>query len=83
MRGVPAIDIAYEAGRSGSPAVMNGDEMAVEAFLQRRLGFLGIPDVVARTLETVDWRELSTVEDVVAVDREARAVASSLIAGVC
>jgi 1-deoxy-D-xylulose-5-phosphate reductoisomerase len=82
----PAIDIAYEAGRSGgsAPAVMNAaDEMAVEAFLQRRLGFLGIPDVVARTLETVDWRELSTVEDVVAVDREARAVASSLIAGVC
>ena len=82
----PAIDIAYQAGRDGgsSPAVMNAaDEMAVEAFLQGRLGFLGIPDVVSRTIAEVDWRELRTVEDVVDVDREARAVAAGLIAGVC
>ena len=82
----PAIEIAYEAGRAGgsSPAVMNAaDEMAVEAFLQGRLGFLGISDVVARALEAVDWRELKTVDDVVAVDAEARSVAAGLIAGVC
>jgi len=82
----PAIEIAYEAGRAGgsSPAVMNAaDEMAVEAFLQGRLGFLGISDVVARALEAVDWRELETVDDVVAVDAEARSVAAGLIAGVC
>jgi 1-deoxy-D-xylulose-5-phosphate reductoisomerase len=59
------------------------DEMAVGAFLQGRLGFLGITDVVARTIEEVEWRELKTIEDVLAVDAEARAVASSLIAGVC
>lgn len=82
----PAIDIAYEAGRAGgsAPAVMNAaDEIAVEAFLQGRLGFLGIPDVVSRTIDEVEWRELSTVEEVVDVDREARSVAASLIAGVC
>jgi 1-deoxy-D-xylulose-5-phosphate reductoisomerase len=82
----PALDIAYAAGRAGgsAPAVMNAaDEIAVEAFLQRRLGFLGISDVVSRTIEEVEWRELTTVEDVVAVDREARSVAASLIAGVC
>ncbi len=59
------------------------DEMAVGAFLQGRLGFLGITDVVARTIEEVEWRELKTIEDVLAVDAEARAVASSLIAGGC
>lgn len=82
----PAIDIAYEAGRAGgsAPAVMNAaDELAVEAFLQGRLGFLGIPEVVARTLELVEWRELGTVEDVVEVDGEARSAAAGLIAGVC
>jgi 1-deoxy-D-xylulose-5-phosphate reductoisomerase len=82
----PAIDIAYEAGRAGgsAPAVMNAaDELAVEAFLQGRLGFLGIPEVVARTLEQVEWRELATVEDVVEVDGEARSAAAGLIAGVC
>lgn len=82
----PALDIAYEAGRAGgsAPAVMNAaDEMAVEAFLQGRLGFLGIADVVARAIADVDWRELKTVDDVIEVDSEARSVATGLIAGVC
>lgn len=82
----PALDIAYAAGRSGgsAPAVMNAaDEMAVEAFLQGRLGFLGIADVVSRTISAVDWRELRTVDDVVEADQEARSVAAGLIAGVC
>ena len=82
----PALDLAFSAGRMGgsAPAVLNAaDEVAVAAFLQRRLGFLGIPDVVSRTLEEVDWREVSSVDDVLEVDGEARAVATSLIAGVC
>jgi 1-deoxy-D-xylulose-5-phosphate reductoisomerase len=82
----PALDIAFAAGKAGgsAPAVMNAaDEMAVEAFLQRRLGFLGIPDVVERTIAEVEWRELKTVEDVIEVDSEARSVAAGLIAGVC
>jgi 1-deoxy-D-xylulose-5-phosphate reductoisomerase len=81
-----ALDIAFKAGRSGgsAPAVMNAaDEIAVEAFLQRRLGLLGIPDVVARTIETVEWRQPKTVDDVVEVDQEARDTAASLIASVC
>jgi 1-deoxy-D-xylulose-5-phosphate reductoisomerase len=82
----PALGIAYEAGRRGgsAPAVLNAaDEVAVEAFLQRRLGFLGINEVVSTTIETVDWRPLETVDDVIAADREARGVAASLIAGAC
>jgi 1-deoxy-D-xylulose-5-phosphate reductoisomerase len=82
----PALDIAFEAGRRGgsAPAVLNAaDEVAVEAFLQRRLGFLGISDVVSGTLDSVDWRRVETVEDVIAVDREARSVAASLVAGAC
>jgi 1-deoxy-D-xylulose-5-phosphate reductoisomerase len=81
-----ALDVAYEAGRAGgsAPAVMNAaDEVAVEAFLQGRLGFLGIADVVTRTLEQVGWRDLATVDDVIDADREARSVAAGLIAGVC
>ena len=80
----PAIDIAYAAGRQGgsSPAVLNAaDEVAVDAFLQGRLGFLDISEVVSSTIETVEWRELGTVEDVTNVDREARATAASLVAG--
>ncbi|HIE22473.1 MAG TPA: 1-deoxy-D-xylulose-5-phosphate reductoisomerase [Acidimicrobiia bacterium] len=82
----PALDLAYTAGRQGgsAPAVLNAaDEVAVEAFLQGRLGFLGITEVVARTLGEVSWRELETVDDVMEADREARAVAAGFIAGVC
>lgn len=82
----PSLDLAYRAGRVGgsAPAVLNAaDEMAVKGFLQGRLGFLGITDVVARTLELVEHRELTTVDDVIDADREARAIAAGLIAGVC
>ena len=81
-----ALDLAYEAGRRGgsAPAVMNAaDEVAVEAFLSGRLGFLGITDLVERTLDQVDWREVETVEDVVDADAEARGMAAGLVAGAC
>jgi 1-deoxy-D-xylulose-5-phosphate reductoisomerase len=82
----PAIGLAYAAGREGgsSPAVLNAaDEVAVAAFLDGRLGFLGIAEVVASTLETADWRPLETVEDVIAADRDGREIAASFIAGAC
>ena len=80
-----ALDLAFDAGRQGgsSPAVMNAaDEVAVEAFLDGRLGFPGITQLVARTLEGVEWRELSSLDDVMAVDAEARVLAGSLISAV-
>jgi 1-deoxy-D-xylulose-5-phosphate reductoisomerase len=82
----PALDIAFAAGKAGgsSPAVLNAaDEVAVEAFLQGRLGFLGIPDVVQQTLETVPWREVASVESVLEADAEARARAAGIISGAC
>jgi 1-deoxy-D-xylulose-5-phosphate reductoisomerase len=82
----PALDLAFEAGREGgsSPAVLNAaDEVAVAAFLDGRLGFLGIAEVVSATLETADWRALDSVEDVIAADREGREIAASFIAGAC
>lgn len=82
----PALDLSYAAGRAGgsSPAVLNAaDEIAVDAFLQDRIGFTSIPRVVELALEQVEWRELATVDDVVEVDREARSVAAGLVSGAC
>ena len=82
----PALDLAFEAGREGgsSPAILNAaDEVAVAAFLDGRLGFLGIAEVVSATLETADWRALDSVDDVIAADRESREIAASFIAGAC
>jgi 1-deoxy-D-xylulose-5-phosphate reductoisomerase len=82
----PCLRLGYEAGRSGgsAPAVLNAaDEVAVRAFLERRIGFSTIPEIVERTLGAVEHRDLATVDDVVAVDREARGLAMSLLGGSC
>lgn len=86
LAGFPALGLGYEAGRRGgsAPAVFNAaDEVAVEAFLQGRLGFTGIPRVIAGTIDTVPDVQLASLEDVIEVDREARVAAAALIAGVC
>lgn len=82
----PCLALGYEAGRAGgsAPAVLNAaDEIAVHAFLTGRIGFTSIPVVVERTLADVRHRPLATVEDVIAVDREARAVASGHLGASC
>ncbi len=82
----PALELAYRAGRTGgvAPAVFNAaDEVAVQAFLDGRLGFLGIPDVLERTLDRVVADEPASVEEVLAADAEARQTAASLISGAC
>jgi 1-deoxy-D-xylulose-5-phosphate reductoisomerase len=78
----PALSLAYEAGRRGgsAPATLNAaDEVAVTAFLEGRLGFLGIPAVVERAVDRVGWSRPASVEEVLAVDRESRAVAAELV----
>ncbi|MFQ5948004.1 MAG: 1-deoxy-D-xylulose-5-phosphate reductoisomerase [Acidimicrobiia bacterium] len=82
----PCLRLGYEAGHAGgsAPAVLNAsDEVAVGAFLEGRIGFTAIPEVVERTLGEVRWRELNSVGDVEDVDAEARAVARAHIAGAC
>ena len=81
----PLLGLSYAAGRAGgsAPAVLNAaDEVAVAAFLEGRLGFLGIAAAVERTMEKVEFRELTRVADVIDADREARSVALELV-GTC
>jgi 1-deoxy-D-xylulose-5-phosphate reductoisomerase len=80
------LGLAYDAGRrgGGAPCVFNAsDEIAVHAFLDGRLGFLGIAELIERTLQAVDVPVLESIDHVLAVDAEARAVAAGLIASAC
>lgn len=82
----PCLRLGYEAGRAGgsAPAVLNAaDEVAVRAFLERRIGFTSIAVIVEATLDAVENRSLDSVADVLAVDREARDHAHSLVGGSC
>jgi 1-deoxy-D-xylulose-5-phosphate reductoisomerase len=70
--------LAYAAGRAGdsAPACLNAaNEVAVAAFLEGRLSWGGIAEVVADTLEAHVSTKLLTVQDVLAVDAEARSFA--------
>ncbi len=81
-----ALALAYEAGRAGgsAPAVYNAaDEIAVAAFLQERLGFLEIPTVIERCLEQIPAVKPASVDEVIELDRRARELAASLVAGAC
>ncbi|MGE5517288.1 MAG: 1-deoxy-D-xylulose-5-phosphate reductoisomerase [Bacteroidota bacterium] len=78
----PALRLARAALQSGgsAPTVLNAaNEVAVQAFLTRRIGFLDIARVVERTLETVDPVPPSSIDDVLAQDQLARGCAQGII----
>lgn len=76
------LSLAFAAGRAGGsvPACLNAaNEVAVAAFLEGRLSWRGIAEVVADTLETHIPIQLSCVQDVLAVDAEVRSLARTAV----
>lgn len=74
----PATRIAREAIEAGgaAPAVLNAaNEVAVAAFLDGQIGFMGITAVVEETLAAFDAPAPRTLEDVFAIDADARRTA--------
>ncbi len=77
-RRFPCIALAYAALRSGgtAPAVLNAaNEVAVAAFLEHRLPFQRIAAVIEHTLAAIPSGAADTLEQVLAVDNQARQVA--------
>jgi 1-deoxy-D-xylulose-5-phosphate reductoisomerase len=71
----PCIDLAYQAIRMGgtAPAVLNAaDEVAVEAFLDRRIPFSDIPKIIAAVLEAHQVQPADNVETILEADAWAR-----------
>ena len=78
----PCLTLAAEAIRMGgtAPAALNAaNEVAVEAFLGRRLPFPAIAEVIERVLGETHVEPLASLEQVYAVDVEARALASRFV----
>ena len=76
--------LARQAGEAGgtAPCVLNAaDEVAVEAFLGKRIPFTGIPEVIERTLEALPGGPVRHFEDLFDVDEAAREHARGLIEG--
>jgi 1-deoxy-D-xylulose-5-phosphate reductoisomerase len=79
----PCLRLAREAAKSGgtTPCVMNAaNEVAVHAFLEDQVRFSDIPEVIARTLESVPGVPVRAFESLYDADRQARSVAAEAIA---
>ena len=85
LRRFPALRLARAAAEAGgtSPAALNAaNEVAVEAFLSGRLGFLGIPAIIEAVLDRHCSRPVADLQDALDADRWARREAESMMARV-
>jgi len=84
-RRFPCLRLAREAMRKGGayPCALNAaDEVAVSAFLEGRLLFLGIPEVIERVLGRTPRVRLEKMDDVLTADAEARRMAREEVVNV-
>ena len=78
----PCLRLAYEAIETGgtAPAILNAaNEIAVDAFLNERLAFLSIPQIIETTLERVSYHAADSLEVIYDDDRLAREIARELL----
>jgi len=78
----PCLSLAYSAIEMGgtAPAVLNAaDEIAVEAFLERRVPFNGIPEVIAAAMEAHHCQTGGSLDSILEADRWAREFAKTRV----
>ncbi len=71
----PCLRLAYEAAGAGGSktiALNAADEVAVAAFLDRKIGFNDIPRVISSVLDETNERHPESIREILAVDTEAR-----------
>ena len=78
----PLLKLAYQCQETGGSATCTlnaADEIAVEAFLLGKIGFLSICEIVSETLSKMPSSTPRTVGDILEVDRESRSLARELV----
>jgi 1-deoxy-D-xylulose-5-phosphate reductoisomerase len=78
----PLLRLAYEAQEAGGSATCTlnaADEIAVESFLNRRISFPAVAEVVEETLNRIPVRHPQSIGEVLEIDRESREVARRLV----
>jgi 1-deoxy-D-xylulose-5-phosphate reductoisomerase len=78
----PCLGLGYEALRVGGtmPAVLNAaNEVAVQAFLDNRIGFLAIPETIRQTMDAHHSTEIHCLDDALRADAWARGKASEIV----
>lgn len=78
----PCLAIAFDAIRRGgtAPAIMNAaNEVAVKAYLEGRINFYGIADLISGTMNSMQIKDNPTLDDIFAVNAEAQGRALSIL----
>jgi 1-deoxy-D-xylulose-5-phosphate reductoisomerase len=79
----PCLRLAFEAAEAGGSrtiALNAADEVAVAAFLDGEIGFLGIPQVIQATLDETAIVHPESIKQVLSMDSEARQLAQQQVA---
>jgi 1-deoxy-D-xylulose-5-phosphate reductoisomerase len=82
MKKFPSLKLAYDALEAGgsAPAILNAaNEVAVDSFLQERIGFTAIAEVVEQTLASLSPVPIKTLSEALIADKEARLKAREII----
>ena len=82
LKSFPGLGLAFQVLEAGgnAPVIFNAaNEVAVEAFLQERIGFLQIPSVVSAALDVCEAGQVGGLDAVLEFDRLARAETSKII----
>ena len=78
----PLLRLAYDCQKAGGSATCTlnaADEVAVEAFLQGKIGFTAVAAVVEETIQRLPNRQPRTVGEILEIDKESRAMARELV----
>lgn len=78
----PCLPLAYRAVREGgsSPAILNAaNEIAVEAFLDSRIAFTSIKDIIESVMEQIPVVEVTDISQILEIDSQARTLAKQII----
>ena len=78
----PCLRLAYEAAEKGGAhciALNSADEIAVEAFLERRISFTGIARTIEAVLQATPESHPGTIREVLTCDRQAREMAREVL----
>lgn len=78
----PCLKLAYDALEAGgsAPAILNAaNEVAVDAFLNRRIGFRMVDQLIARVMQDLPHTAVDSIDELIEQDKNARAFAHSLI----
>ena len=77
----PCLKLAFAAGKVGGimPCVLNAaNEVAVAAFMQRKISFVEIPVLISQTIDSFTYEPASSINQLIAFDIEARRKAEEL-----